>query len=148
MNFPFRDPVVEARRKEHEESHLRAALNTAKSRQIRKEQNYDIVNHTSHAAANGVSQSCRVRLYISVCVMPVCPQLSRSTHELCVSPVNPSRTSTAYRRYLLFFAKTFFLRVFPTRFFLIKVLGVNVYTLSCLTAILIFLGRRTFFCFT
>lgn len=47
MILQHRNPDVEAKRKRREEERLRIALNNAKSRQLRVEQNYDIVTHSS-----------------------------------------------------------------------------------------------------
>ncbi|CAN0486543.1 unnamed protein product, partial [Ectocarpus sp. 12 AP-2014] len=46
-----RNPDVEAKRKMREEERLRTALNNAKSRQLRVEQNYDIVTHSTFLSA-------------------------------------------------------------------------------------------------
>lgn len=51
----FRNPDVEAKRKRREEERLRIALNNAKSRQLRVEQNYDIVTHSSFLSEKQVS---------------------------------------------------------------------------------------------
>lgn len=51
-----RNPDIEAKRKRREEQRLRTALNNAKSRQLRVEQNYDIVTHSSLLAGKQVSQ--------------------------------------------------------------------------------------------
>lgn len=50
--FIRRDPDVEADKKNREEERTRAALNNAKSRQLRVEQNYDIVTHSPHFPAS------------------------------------------------------------------------------------------------
>lgn len=53
--FRYRNPDVEAKRKMREEERLRTALNNAKSRQLRVEQNYDIVTHSTFLSAKEAS---------------------------------------------------------------------------------------------
>lgn len=47
---------MESKRRQREEARLRTALNNAKNRQLRVEQNYDIVSHRSHLTGTGAGQ--------------------------------------------------------------------------------------------
>ncbi|CAM9251703.1 unnamed protein product [Ectocarpus fasciculatus] len=51
-----RNPDIEAKRKIREEERLRTALNNAKSRQLRVEQNYDIVTHSTFLSGKQASE--------------------------------------------------------------------------------------------
>ena len=72
---------MEGERQEREKARLRQTLNIARTRQLSKERNYDIVKHTSHLKETEVSAVC-----VKDVVFPHNPNKSQLTMKLIIRP--------------------------------------------------------------